>query len=669
MEENELRDTDTDRYISFDSINNKNINNNNINNNLTIKDELNKEMISEQEIFIKEEQEEELNFINYLTNNLTTNQLSHNTITDNTNNTNQNNNDNHNNNNNQNNNTFSMDNNLSKKEDENNIIEDYTNSEIKLQEQLNNQQDEEIKLITIDEALNHLGFNRYQFLLFNICGLSWLFEGFQSTLISFLIPQISLQLNLQNSLQSGSLGSIFFFGMIFGSFFGGFLSDLIGRKFISCSSILFATFFAILSCFSIHFWMLFSLRLFIGVGCGAMLVTDYSLLMEFIPSKSKRGRLMSVMQIYWALGALIECVIAYVSVEVIGKSFNEGNVLSQGWRWCIMISSVVGVFIFILRLIFVYESPRYYLVREEYEKVDRIMDGIAKWNGKKLDGNVRVRLLVVTSSGNGDNGGNSGNNSVGMEGNEEMVMTQQPMYKLSLLQQLTILFSKDYVFSTVLLCCVWFLMSYGGWGFSFLIPIVFQDLDIGNVYLNTFYVTLVGLLSSVLVVIIIDRVPRKMLLTVSFILTGLVTAFIGVNSESNYKMLVLAMSSNFLASFPWATLYIYTPEIYPTSIRATGMGICSAFARVAGTLTPLIGTIMLEKAGNFVPFLTFGIAFALAGLFCFLLPRETLNQTLVDIPSKQQVLSQYQYTPLLQDLTQPLNDNNVEIMIEENVQQ
>jgi MFS transporter, putative metabolite:H+ symporter len=38
----------------------------------------------------------------------------------------------------------------------------------------------------------------------------------------------------------------------------------------------------------------------------------------------------------------------------------------------------------------------------------------------------------------------------------------------------------------------------------------------------------------------------------------------------------------------YAAIYSYTPEVYPTGFRATGMGLASAFGRVRGILAPLI---------------------------------------------------------------------------------
>lgn len=76
-------------------------------------------------------------------------------------------------------------------------------------------------------------------------------------------------------------------------------------------------------------------------------------------------------------------------------------------------------------------------------------------------------------------------------------------------------------------------------------------------------------------------------------------------------------------------MYTYTSEVYPTSCRATGMGLCSTLTRLGGTVTPLIGEALLSQA-YFIPFLTYGVALGLCGVLALFLPYETLGRELTD---------------------------------------
>ena len=114
------------------------------------------------------------------------------------------------------------------------------------------------------------------------------------------------------------------------------------------------------------------------------------------------------------------------------------------------------------------------------------------------------------------------------------------------------------------------------------------------------------------------------------------------------------MLSNFFLQIPWSVIYTYTPEVYPTAIRATGMGSCSAFTRIGGTITPIAGTTMLAKA-FYVPFLTFGLALIVAGICAIFLPYETLGSKLKD------TLSDFHQQPdTATTFVEPLLSENIE---------
>ena len=73
--------------------------------------------------------------------------------------------------------------------------------------------------------------------------------------------------------------------------------------------------------------------------------------------------------------------------------------------------------------------------------------------------------------------------------------------------------------------------------------------------------------------------------------------------------------------------YVYTPEYYPTAMRAIGLGSCSAMARVGAIATPFIAQILLKVS----PHLTlsiYGVVALLASIAAMSLPVETKGRML-----------------------------------------
>jgi putative MFS transporter len=89
----------------------------------------------------------------------------------------------------------------------------------------------------------------------------------------------------------------------------------------------------------------------------------------------------------------------------------------------------------------------------------------------------------------------------------------------------------------------------------------------------------------------------------------------------------------------YATIYVYTPEVYPTDLRTTALGACSAFSRIGGALAPFVARVGLQAIPPNLtfPILFFAIICGVGSVLSMLLPVETRGRDLDrsgDDPSK-----------------------------------
>ncbi|KAL0479179.1 svop [Acrasis kona] len=439
---------------------------------------------------------------------------------------------------------------------------------------------------SFDDAMEEIGFGQYHFILMQVCGAGYFFDGIELSLSSFIIDPIIVEMNISD-VAAAALGSIVFIGMAFGAYLSGVIADKYGRKPIFCGSVLVVSMFGLLSAFSPNYPILMILRFFVGVGLGGIPPTDHSMLMEFSP-KSSRGLSMGSLQVYNAVGGMFECLLAYLCL---GRGFNV-----NGWRYLVGASAAPGFFIFFARL-FVSESPRYMMINGRYNETKELIKKIALTNGKEEP----VGRLIAPV----------------------------PESKLSVVNQLLGVLSRGYLRSTLLLWLVWFLIAYGGWGFSFLSPLTYEKLG-ANTYLSTFYGSLVTFVGSVLVMFYINLVRRKPVLIVGFLLSGVLLAVTGAYNNVTYMTVFITVSS-FVITPPWNALYVLTAETYPTSFRATAMGSCSVFYRLGATVTSLSGLPLLSAYGYVWPYFSFGLALLIAGFLCIFLPNDVLGQSSEDV--------------------------------------
>jgi putative MFS transporter len=81
----------------------------------------------------------------------------------------------------------------------------------------------------------------------------------------------------------------------------------------------------------------------------------------------------------------------------------------------------------------------------------------------------------------------------------------------------------------------------------------------------------------------------------------------------------------------WSALYAYTPELYPTHVRATGTGFASAVGRIGSLIGPYVIGVILPAAGQSGVFALGAGAFVVAALAVLLLGEETRGRTLESI--------------------------------------
>jgi len=132
-----------------------------------------------------------------------------------------------------------------------------------------------------------------------------------------------------------------------------------------------------------------------------------------------------------------------------------------------------------------------------------------------------------------------------------------------------------------------------------------------------------GLLSAGMLV---DRIVRIRTQAGCFIVCGACTFGLLVGPHKIVG-LVLLMGGRAMIMGAFCTTYAYTPEAYPTYIRATALGWAGGFSKIASIITPFAPTLLLDIQ-LYIPIIIFGSASAVAAVCSLLLPFETKGKEL-----------------------------------------
>ncbi|MEH7353415.1 MFS transporter [Neobacillus drentensis] len=189
--------------------------------------------------------------------------------------------------------------------------------------------------------------------LLGIAGMGWMFDAMDVGMLSFIIAALKVEWDLTPG-QMGWIGSINSIGMAVGALIFGLMADRIGRKNVFIITLLLFSIGSGASAFTTTLSAFLVLRFFIGAGLGGELPVASTLVSESV-SVEKRGRIVVLLESFWAGGWLIAAVISYFVIP------------KFGWQAALLISAIPALYALYLR-IGLPDSPRFTAIKNK-EKI------------------------------------------------------------------------------------------------------------------------------------------------------------------------------------------------------------------------------------------------------------------------------------------------------------
>ena len=451
----------------------------------------------------------------------------------------------------------------------------------------------------------------YLIFLSVVAALGGFLFGYDTAVISGTIAQVT-QLFQLDALQQGWYVGCALVGSIVGVLFAGILSDKLGRKLtMVISAVLFST--SALGCaLSADFAQLVVYRIIGGVGIGVVSIVSPLYISELAVAQY-RGRLVSLYQLAVTVGFLGAYLVNYqllawaesgtqLSVDWLNKIF-----ITEVWRGMLGMETLPAILFFII-IFFIPESPRWLIVRGKELKAVNILEKI--YNSIT---EAKSQLKETKS-----------------------VLTSETRSEWSLLM-------KPGIFKAVIIgVCIAILGQFMGVNaVLYYGPSIFENAGLSGGD-SLFYQVLVGLvntLTTVLALVIIDKVGRKKLvyygvsgMVVSLILIGLYFLFGDSLGVSSLFLLVFFLFYVFCCAVSiCAVVFVLLSEMYPTKVRGLAMSI-AGFALWIGTY--LIGQLTPWMLQNLTPagtFFLFALMCVPYMLIVWKLVPETTGKSLEEI--------------------------------------
>ena len=444
-----------------------------------------------------------------------------------------------------------------------------------------------------------------------VAALGGFLFGYDTAVISGTIAQVTEQFGL-DALQQGWYVGCALIGSIIGVLFAGILSDKFGRKStMILSAVLFST-SAIGCAVCADFNQLVIYRIIGGVGIGVVSIISPLYISE-VAVAQYRGRLVSLYQLAVTIGFLGAYLVNYqlLSYSISNPDVSTGwwNLIfvSEVWRSMLGMETLPAIMFFII-IFFIPESPRWLILKGKEEKATNILERIYTSSKEALFQLTETKSVLSSES------------------KSEWKLLLQPDIRKAVIIGVCIAMLGQFMGVNAVL-------YYG--------PSIFENAGLSGGD-SLFYQVLVGLvntLTTILALVIIDKVGRKKL--VYYGVSGMVISLILIATYFIYGE-SWGISSIFLLIFflfyvfccavsICAVVFVLLSEMYPTRVRGLAMSI-AGFALWIGTY--LIGQLTPWMLQNLTPagtFILFAIMCVPYMLIVWKLVPETTGKSLEEI--------------------------------------
>ncbi|MEU9779490.1 MFS transporter [Streptomyces phaeochromogenes] len=409
--------------------------------------------------------------------------------------------------------------------------------------------------------------------------------GVMGVALGLITPALALDTLWTGLIAASVLVGVFIGGAVFGP-----ITDRVGRHLMYVLNLATFVVFSALQFFVTEAWQLLVLRLLIGIAIGADYPIASALTTELVPRRM-RGPALSGLVLAWWVGY--------------GVSYWVGWALTglgdDSWRW-MLASGTVPALIFLFMRAGIPESPRWLASRGRMDEAKAVVR-------KHLGQEVSDEELLA--EGRQEQRGGSG------------------------LGNLVEIFKRGYTIPVVFCSVFWICQVAPAFAVRSFQPQMLSAFGVGGTYGASALITTIAVAGIGLGLVVVNRIGRRSLLISSFVCINVSLIALAV-LPLHWAFMVVALFAafQFFEAAGSGLQFVYPSELFPTDLRATGVGIATAMSRVGSASSTFLLPIAAEDLGVRG---TLGIAVAitLVGLVVsYFLAPETKDLGLTEASSR-----------------------------------
>jgi putative MFS transporter len=441
----------------------------------------------------------------------------------------------------------------------------------------------------VASRIERLPSTRWQVKIRMMIGTATFFDAFDALTIAQVLPALIAVWRLDAG-QIGLLISVGYLGQLVGALAMSAVAERRGRVQAMVAAIIVFSVMSVLCAFAPSFALLLVFRTVQGIGLGAQVPIAAVYISELARAHG-RGRFVLLYELIFSVGVVAAGLVGFWVVPHLG------------WRYMFTIGALPILLVFFI-LHYVPESPRWLASRGHHDRADTALTRIEQHVQAASGGPLPPPAAVTVDPG--------------------------PTRSTSWLE----IFRGGYARRTLVVWTMWFAAYLVYYGISTWMPTLYRTvfkLDLTTALGYGLIGNVAALLGAASCAFLIDHVGRRVWFTGSLALTGLILGILAaVGANTATIVLVLGSAAYFFASSTAIGLYLYTPELYPTRVRALGVGTATAWLRIASILGPLvIGALVAHGLSTI--FVIFGAISLVTAVFVAAFAVETKQAVLEEL--------------------------------------
>lgn len=359
----------------------------------------------------------------------------------------------------------------------------------------------------------------------------------------------------------------------------GHLTDRVGRRRMFTFDLLLFLAASVLMYVVIAPWQIVALGVVLGFAVGGDYAIGSPLLGEFAPAEN-RGSYLGLLEILWNVG--------YVAAFFVGFLITRAD--PDAWRWVLSLGAVPAAVVLALRH-GLPESPRWLISQGRRDEAEEIL----------------VTHLGIAP--------------------ESAEFADEPAQEDS--GAFRTLFHRDYVARTLFCCVFWVCIVLPYFALTFFQADILTTIGVSDPLFTAVFGTCVALVGASLGWWLIDRVGRRGILISPMFVTGAALAVVAFHAYLPHAVTVCCF---FLYLFAYGVMSIlpgvYPLEVFPTSVRTTGMGVSAAASRIGAAVGTFLLPLFLTEFGLTTTLLLTAGVCMVGGITSVLLAPETSGRSL-----------------------------------------